>query len=173
MGASSDQVMERMWLQQVKAFCQKRGWTSLEAGDPPQLLVQWPVNGKPMLVQVAPHDGWGLMLLVPLGSVPQEIRQATLLAAGTLNYRLSLACLELEPIQGEARARVTLTPAGELPEPLLERAFRALEEAIAGLAMGVEMFCTLQKAAEAVEGLPAMRGAEAMLSLWESRPATD
>lgn len=171
MSASLNQAREMTWLQEVKAFCQKQGWASLEAGNPPRLLVQWPVDGKPMLVQVASYAGWGVMFLVPLGNVPEEIRQATLLATGALNYRLPVACLELEPISGEARARITLTPEGELSPSLLERAFQALEEAILELAKAIEAFHTLQKMAEALQGSQATR--EEMSSLWNSRPATD
>lgn len=143
MSASLDQIRGTTWLQEVKAFCQKQGWPSLETTNPPRLLVQWLVDGKPMLVQVAPYKGWGVMFLVSLGHVPEELRQATLLATSALNYRLPVACLELEPIQGEARARLTLTPESALPEPLLAHAFEALEEAIVELAKAVEAFRAL------------------------------
>jgi hypothetical protein len=168
-----NQARESKWIHDVRAFCQRQGWTSLAMENPPRLLVEWPVNGKSMLVQVASYEGWALMLLVPLGNVPEEIRQATLLATGILNYRLPVACLEMEPLQGEVRARVTLTPEGELSEHLLKRAFQALEEAITGFVMGVEAFRTLQKAAEALERSPMTREAEAEALLWNSRPATD
>lgn len=173
MNASPNQAREMMWLQEINVFCQKQGWALLEAGNPPRLLVQWPLDGKPMLVQVAPHAGWGVMFLVPLGEVPEGIRLATLLATGALNYRLPVACLELEPISGEARARITLTPEGELSEALLTHAFQALEEAIGALAIAVEAFCALQKAAEALENPHRLQEAEAMMAVWADRSATD
>ncbi|MCS7222654.1 MAG: hypothetical protein RML36_07900 [Anaerolineae bacterium] len=171
MKTSLDETKEMAWLQQVKAFCQGRGWTWLEIGSPPRLLVQWPVDSKPMLVQVATYAEWGVMFLVPLGNIPQELRQATLLAASMLNYRLSLACLELEPIQGEARIRVTLTPGDKLPDSLLECAFQALEEGVLELAKAIAAFEGLKQIAEALQGLETAQ--EEGPSLWNSRPATD
>lgn len=172
MSASTLQAEEQR-LQAVRAYCQAQGWSTLQVGNPPQLLVQWPLNGNALLLRVTPYEAWSLLFLVPLGNVPEAARQASLLASGTLNYHLPLACVEVEPLRGEARARVTLTPEGEPSKLLLERAFRALEEAIVGFAAGVQAFQQLQNLIEACPDRGATEAPEAMAAVWRRQLATD
>jgi len=170
-----DQERETAWLQAVRAFCQERGLASLQVSQPARkILVQWPIADQPALIEVTVFADWGLLFLLPLGTISPDDRQAALMAAGALNYRLVMACMELDPLSGDARVRVTVAVSDQPSAKLIERAFGALEVALAGFVQGLAAFKALSQAIQAQdEGPLTSNSPEALAHLWNGRPITD
>lgn len=169
-----DQEREAAWLQAVRAFCQERGAASLQVGQPAQkIVVQWPIADQPALVEVTAFADWGLLFLLPLGSIPAGDRQAALMAASALNYQTTLACVEVEPLSGAARIRVTVTVSDQPVARLLELAFGALEETIVLFGEGIAAFEALTRTPQAQHDDPSPGSPEALARLWDGRQITD
>lgn len=173
MNTCSDQEREAAWLQAVRAFCQERGASSLQVGQPAQVLVEWPITDQPMLVQIGACADYGLLFLLPLGSIPPSDRQAALMAAGALNWRTPLTCVEVEPLSGEARIRVAVTVSDQPAARLIELAFGQLEEAVVGFVKGIAAFKALTQASQAQHDSPLPDSPEALAKLWNGREITD
>lgn len=141
--------------------------------DPPHLLVEWRIEGQPLLVQVSPAGDWGLLFLLPLDTVPASHARAALMASGAANFVLSLACVEFEPLRREARVRVALASAEPPAAPLIATTFQALEEAVTTFLQAIEFFKKLEdaQAREQRERPAEERGFGA--AMWVRQPARD